>query len=373
MPELVALSVPSSRFVDDLRRTWDDGDAVFPLDLRLAAPARAAVLDAMRPAVVVDEEGGRHRRSMALPVEPGDALVVATSGTTGEPRGVVLTHGAVRASALATSARIGVDASTDRWLACLPLSHVGGLSVVTRAIVTGTAVELHAGFDAGAVEEAARAGATLVSLVPTALRRIDSQLFRVIVLGGAAPPGALPSNVVTTYGMTETGSGVVYDGFPLDGVEIAVDDEDGSIMLRGPMLLRCYRDGRDPKHSGGWLDTGDIGAFDAAGRLVVHGRRGDLIITGGENVWPDPVEQVLAAVPGVADVAVAARDDEEWGQRVVAFVVPSAEGPPSLDALRSAVKDVLAAHAAPRELVLVDAIPRTALGKVRRSELSEPR
>ena len=135
-----------------------------------------------------------------------------------------------------------------------------------------------------------------MSLVPTALRRIDPSLFRVIVLGGAAPPEALPPNVVTTYGMTETGSGVVYDGVPLDGVEVAVDEDDGSIMLRGPMLLRCYRDGTDPKHSGGWLTTGDIGELDADGRLVVHGRRGDLIITGGENVWPDPVEQVLRTV-----------------------------------------------------------------------------
>jgi O-succinylbenzoic acid--CoA ligase len=275
----------------------------------------------------------------------------------------------VKASAVATSERIGVDRGTDRWLACLPLSHVGGLSVVAGALVNGTPYEVLAGFDVRAVERAARQGATLVSLVPTALRRIHAALFRVIVLGGAPPPEALPPNVVTTYGLTETGSGVVYDGVPLDGVEVAVDDEDGTILVKGPMLLRCYRDGSDPKLEGGWLLTGDIGALDADGRLVVHGRQGDLIITGGENVWPDPVERVLASVTGVADVAVAARDDPEWGQRVVAFVVPSADGPPTLDALRAAVKEEHAAHAAPRELVLVEAIPRTALGKVRRGEL----
>ena len=296
MPELVALPVPSARFIQDLRRAWDDGDAVFPLDLRLAAPAREAVLQAMAPRWLQDEHGERQRLEDALPVEEGDALVVATSGTTGTPRGVVLTHDAVRASAIATSDRVGVDRRTDRWLACLPLSHVGGLSVVTRAMVTGT---LSSSFPSSSPRRSSGqpdGGSTLVSLVPTALRRIDPSLFRVIVLGGAAPPEALPPNVVTTYGMTETGSGVVYDGVPLDGVEVAVDDEDGSIMLRGPMLLRCYRDGSDPKHSGGWLTTGDVGALDADGRLVVHGRRDDLIITGGENVWPDPVERVLRTV-----------------------------------------------------------------------------
>ena len=369
MPELVAVAVPNDDFVAELRRTWDAGDAVFPLDLRLALPAQHAVIDAIAPAWVVDEHGNRSRRDKCRPVEEGDAVVVATSGTTGEPRGVVLTHDAVRASALATSTRISVDASADRWLACLPLSHIGGLSVVARALLTETPLDLLPTFELDAVERAARRGATLVSLVATALRRIDPTLFRVIVLGGATPPEVLPPNVIATYGMTETGSGIVYDGRPLDGVEVAIDDDDGTILVKGPMLLRCYRDGIDPKHSGGWLTTGDVGEIDDDGRLIVHGRRGDLIITGGENVWPEPVEEVLATVAGVADVAVAARDDPEWGQRVVAFVVPEPGGPPTLDALRAAVKDVLAAHAAPRELVLVDEVPRTALGKVRRSAL----
>jgi O-succinylbenzoic acid--CoA ligase len=148
---------------------------------------------------------------------------------------------------------------------------------------------------------------------------------------------------------------------PLDGVEVAVDEDDGSIMLRGPMLLRCYRDGTDPKHSGGWLTTGDVGQLDADGRLVVHGRRGDLIITGGENVWPDPVEQVLRTVSGVADVAIAGRDDDEWGQRVVALVVATADGPPTLEAPRRREGRPRRARGT-RELVLVDEIlaPRSA-------------
>ena len=138
------------------------------------------------------------------------------------------------------------------------------------------------------------------------------------------------------------------------------------------MLLRAYRDGTDPEDAGGWLTTGDVGAFAPDGRLVVHGRRGDLIITGGENVWPEPVEAVLATVPGVADVAVAGSARRGVGPAGRRVHRADAEGPPTLDALRSAVKDALAAHAAPRELVLVDNIPRTALGKVRRGALPSP-
>jgi O-succinylbenzoic acid--CoA ligase len=342
-------------FVDRLRRAWDDGDAVFPLDPRLPAPARAQVLAAAR----ADE-----------PVADGDALVVATSGTTGEPKAAVLTHDAVAASARATSARLGVDPAADRWLACLPLAHVGGLSVVTRALATGTPLSVHDGFDAGAVEAAARAGATLVSLVPTALRRVDPALFRVVVLGGSAMPPELPPNAVATYGLTETGSGVVYDGVPLDGVE--VDVVNAEIRLRCPMLLRAYRDGTDPRDADGWFPTGDAGIWDAAsGRLRVLGRIGDVIVTGGEKVWPAAVERVLAAHPDVGEAAVVGVPDHEWGARVVAVVVPQDRArPPALADLRDAVKTELPAYAAPRELRIVDALPRTGLGKVARADLA---
>jgi O-succinylbenzoic acid--CoA ligase len=368
MPDLVALALPGGpAFVEALRRIWDGGDAAAPVDPRLPARARTAVLEALAPTRLVDDDG-EHQLPEGRPVELGDALVVATSGTTGAPRGVVLTHDAVAASARATSTRLGVGGD-DAWLACLPLSHVGGLSVVTRAIVTGTRLAVLPAFDAPAVEAAARAGATLVSLVPTALRRIDPTLFRVIVLGGSRPPAERPANTVTTYGLTESGSGVVYDGRPLDDVEVRLTD-DGEIQLRAPMLLRCYRDGTDPKDSQGWLSTGDVGTWAEDGRLRVHGRRGDLIVTGGENVWPDPVEARLSAHPAVAEVVVAGRDDEEWGQRVVAFVVPrTAASPPGLDELRDWVKEELAAWCAPRELVLRPDIPRTALGKPRRDAL----
>ena len=161
---------------------------------------------------------------------------------------------------------------------------------------------------------------------------------------------------------------MVYAGRPLDGVEVRIIGE--QIQLRGPMLLRAYRDGTDPKTADGWLPTGDVGELDAAGRLTVSGRASDLVITGGENVWPEQVEGVLATHPTVAEVAVAGRPDDEWGQRVVAFVVPRTPGdPPTLAQLRDHAKESLPAFAAPRELVLVEALPRTLLGKVRRAGL----
>jgi O-succinylbenzoic acid--CoA ligase len=350
---LVVVEAVGAPFVDALRRAWDAGDAVLPLDPRLPAPARRAVLAAAEP---------------DRPIEPGDALVVATSGTDGAPKAVVLTHAAVAASAQATSQRLGIDPATDRWLACLPLAHVGGLSVVTRALHTGTPLVVHDGFDAEAVTSAVKDGCTRTSLVPTALARLDATAWRTILVGGQAAPAQRPANVVATYGMTETGSGIAYDGHPLDGVELRVT-ADGELEVRGPMLLRAYRDGTDPRSPDGWLATGDLGTVDG-GVVTVAGRRGDLIITGGENVWPASVERVLAGHPGVAEVAVVGRADPEWGQRVVAVVVPAdASAPPTLDDLRSWAKAELPAYAAPRDLELRTALPRTTLGKIRRREL----
>lgn len=369
VPELVAAVLAGRPGVDLLLTCWDRGDAVMPVDPRLPPPAVERLLGAMRPHRFIDGSGAVQTLPDPLPVEDGDALVMVTSGSTGDPKGVVHTHRSVEASARATTEALGVDRHRDRWLCCLPLAHVAGLSVVLRARWASVPCEVIRTFDAAEVMAAARErGATLTTLVPTALARIDPSAFRRIVVGGAAPPATLPPNAVVSYGMTETGSAVAYDGRPLPGVEIRIVN--GEIQLRGPMLLRTYRDGHDPRTPDGWFPTDDAGAWDGDGRLVVHGRRGDLIISGGENVWPAEVERVLGEHPGVSEVAVQGRPDPEWGQRVVAIVVPADPSePPRLEELRAAVKEQLPAYAAPRELELVPSLPRSPLGKVLRSRL----
>ena len=374
---LVALAMGGGpQFADALRRCWDDHDAVLPLDMRLSQPAIARIIEALRPSAVVDASGRPASIPGGEPVEDADALVVATSGTTGEPKGVVLTHGAVEASARATSARLGVDPSRDRWLACLPLAHVGGRSVVTRAMVTGTPVEIQPRFS---VEDAKSAavdrGATLVSLVPAAVARLGLEgaaLFRTVVVGGQQVPADRPPNAVATYGMTETGSGVVYDGVALQDVEVSL--RSGEVWLRCPMLLRCYRDRTDPKTPDGWFATGDAGEIDAKGRLRIHGRLDDAVISGGENIWPAQVEAVLRRHPWVGDVAVGGLPDAERGVRLVAYLVPSPavqgiEPAVILAELRELVREQLASFAAPRELVVVARLPHTAIGKLSRAEL----
>ena len=350
-PRLVAIDLPGGPgFVDALERIWSHGNAAAPLDQRLPRATRAELA---RTLGVGDE------------VEPGDALVLATSGSTGPPKGVVHTHTALRAQAKAVHDRLDVDPTDDRWVACLPLAHVGGLGVVVRALITGTPLTVLPRF------EPAHLDGTLVSLVPTALDRLDEHTaarFRWIVLGGSGDTTPRPGNVVHTYGTTETGGGVVYGNRALRGVEVRAVD--GELQVRSASLLRCYRDGHDPKTADGWYATGDLGSVDAGGCVRVDGRRDDLIITGGENVWPESVEIALRGTRGVADVAVTGRPDPQWGHRVVAFVVPTeSSDPPDLDRLRGMVKTTMPAYAAPRELVLVEYIPRTALGKIRRDAL----
>ncbi|MEX2420278.1 MAG: fatty acid--CoA ligase family protein, partial [Actinomycetota bacterium] len=317
-----------------------------------------------------------------VPVEDDVVLVVHTSGTGGAPKLAQFERAAVTA-AVKISADVLAATREDRWLCCLPLTHIGGLLVVLRGALLGAPVTIHGRFDPSAF--LGETGAVFTSLVPTMLRRLldaeaDLAQYRAILVGGAELPSADHERsggaIVQTYGLTESCGGVVYDGRALPGVEIRLGAE-GVVELRGPTLMRGYRS--DPKAtaaaftSDGWLVTGDVGeidASDASGLLRVMGRVDDLIISGGEKVWPHEVESAVRAHPKVREVAAAGRSDPEWGERVAVWVVPiDPRDPPTLEDLRAFSARTLARHKAPRELVLVQTLPRTSSSKVRRADL----
>ena len=350
--------LPPPEAASAVRAAWDAGDAVLVLDPRAPEGEVDGILRRMRAEAGVDDDV---------------AAVVVTSGTAGAPKGVELTWDGLAASARGVGAALQVGPD-DRWLACLPLHHVAGLAVLGRAWAAGTAVTVLPRFDVATV---ATADATLVSLVPTMVRRlreagVDLSPFRRILLGGGPVHDRGP-NVVATYGLTETWGGVVHDGHPLAGVELSIG-EANEILVRAPMVMKGYRLAPEATAAaftaGGWLRTGDAGEIDPEGRLRVVDRLRDLVITGGINVSPSEVEAVLARHPGVSDVCVAGVADPEWGERVVAYVVPADRAaPPALADLRAFAADHLSAAKLPREVALVDAIPRTPGGKPLRRRL----
>ncbi|HYU91913.1 MAG TPA: class I adenylate-forming enzyme family protein [Actinomycetota bacterium] len=382
--DLVAVALPPGQdWAGILGKVWEAGAALFPVDRRLPPSQARDLMDRAVPTVVVDADGW-HRPGSGRPVGDGVALVVHTSGTGGVPKLVLFDRPAIDAAV--ASSTLALDASPhDRWLCCLPLAHVGGLLVLLRSVLLGAPVTVHPRFDPRAV--AAEADAAFVSLVPTMLVRLldadaDLSHFRAILVGGAAVPAwvadrarAEGANVIETYGLTESCGGVVYDGRPLPGTEVRIDGN-GGIQLRGPTVMRGYLD--DPEATaraftdGGWLRAEDGGWIDGQGMLRVAGRLDDLINTGGEKVWPEEVEAVLHDHPGIVDVAIVGRPDPEWGQRVVAYLVPAdPTAPLSLEALRDYVALSLPRHMAPRQLILVpEGLPRTASGKVRRAALA---
>jgi O-succinylbenzoic acid--CoA ligase len=383
--ELVAVVAPRRTAAEVIRRTWDDGQAVVVLDPTAPRTVLDALVAQLAPTdVVVD--GERHRRPGGVPVPEGTAAVVVTSGTTAHPKGVELTYDGIAAIGHGWAAAMGHDAD-DHWLVCVPLHHVAGLAILARASVTGAAVTVRDAFD---LEDVATApgsiGATLVSLVPTMLGRLldagaPLHEYRRIVTGGAPIPDALRARadavgaaVVDAYGQSETWGGCVANGVPIPGARVRLGAQD-EIEISGAMVMRDYR--REPEASrrafthDGWLRTGDVGVL-TDGRLRVVDRLRDLVITGGVNVSPVEVEQVLALHPAVADCAVTGRPDAEWGERVVAHVVPrDPRRPPALDDLRAFARERLTAPKLPRELELVDEIPRSTGGKVLRRELRD--
>ncbi len=368
MHSLVALDIkPSHNFLDLLNKTWDEGDAVLPIDQRLPQSAKQQLVKDLGASWIVTNDGKKVKLDNGYQVDEGDALVIATSGTTGNPKGVVHTHAAIIASVTAVGTRLGCCAS-DHWLACLPLAHVGGLSVLLRAQHYKSQLSIVDGVAQSSIVNAIYAGANLTSLVPSSLRKLDVSGFRAVLVGGSATHTDLPVNAISTYGLTETMGGVAYNGVALDGVEIRSSDS-GEIEVRGEMLFRVYRDGTNPKGEDGWFATGDLGEINN-GVLAVHGRRDDLINTGGYKVWPKSVENSINQIPGVVDCVVMGLPDEKWGTAVCAWItLQDSTQSLKLDDARRHVKKTLPDYCAPQRIFIVDQIPRSALGKVRTTEL----
>jgi len=324
----------------------------------------------------------------------GDAAAVLhTSGTTGAPRGAVLTRAALLASAQASAANLGWFEG-DCWLLAMPLGRIGGLSILTRCLAARKAVALESAFDAAALPariDATRS--TLVSLVPTMLAQAleahpqwtAPAHLRAVLVGGAAAPVSLLQRaaernlpLVITYGCTETCSQIVATpyarryaaaecgaGRALPGVELRV--EQGRLQARGAMLMAGYL-GEAPRSADDWFDTGDLGAIDAQGYVHVQARRSDLLITGGENVYPAEVERVLQHCPGVRDAGVFGVADPLWGQTVAAALVISGD-PPDDAILIEYLGARLAPHKRPRQICFVRSLPHTAAGKLDRAAL----
>lgn len=337
--------------------------------------------------------------------------IIYTSGTTGRPKGAMLTYGNHLWSATASAFRLGTDPA-DRWLVCMPLYHVGGMAIVWRSCLYGTAVVLQTGFNPSAVSRALDTQEiTLISLVPTMLHRLleahqeslTVASLRCILLGGAAAPmslletcQALNLPVTTTYGLTEAASQVATllppevfrkpgsVGKPLMFSEVRIIGENGQqlppeqigeIVVRGPTVMQQgYHDQPAATQKilrNGQLHTGDMGYLDKEGDLWVVQRRADLIVTGGENVYPLEVEQVLGQHPAVEEVCVIGIEDEEWGQRVAAVVVVQAGASVAEQELVSYCREHLAGYKQPRLVHFVDALPRTASGKIRRDVIRQ--
>jgi o-succinylbenzoate---CoA ligase len=339
------------------------GAVAMPVDLRLGEAEQAA-----------------QQRNATTAAGKGAAAVIHTSGTAGASKPVELTHANFLWSALGSAVALGLDRE-ERWLCPLPLSHVGGLSILVRSAIYGTTAVLHDGWDTERVARALREERiTVASLVPTMVARlvehgVVAPALRCALIGGGPLPAPVAERaraaglpVAQTYGLTEACSQVTTSapgepetaGPPLVCTRVEIAD-DGEILVAGPTVApRAVADD-------GFLHTGDRGDLDERGRLVVTGRKADTIVTGGENVAPAEVEAALLDHPAVAEAAVHGRPDEEWGEAVVAKVVLRDDADPA--AIRDHAARLLARFKVPKAIEVVDALPRTASGKIRRRDL----
>ncbi|MDP2711349.1 MAG: AMP-binding protein [Solirubrobacteraceae bacterium] len=375
----VGIALPARRaFAETLHGCLLLGAIAVPVDLRQRAAERSARTGGCATVVGEPLDGladasapltGTHDLAAA-------AIVVHTSGTTSGPRPVALTYGNWLWSALGSAVALGVR-DDDAWLCALPLSHVGGLSILVRSTIYATTVVLHERFDADAAADEIATRATLVSVVPTTLARLlDAGLrhpprLRAALVGGAPVAQALLQRAagaglrtVSTYGLTEACSQVTTGGPALFCTRVRVGAR-REILVQGPTVAP------GSLSADGWLHTGDEGALDADRTLTVTGRAGDTIISGGENVAPVEVEAVLESHPAVAEAAVYGLPDPAWGERVVAAIVLRGGGSATEEELRGYCRVRLAGYKVPRVIRFIHELPRTVSGKLMRRSLEE--
>ena len=398
-PEVLVVDDRTAALVEGMR-----GPNGGPAVVAVAADARVAGIATLesQPLAVVPLRRV-HERDAVL-------AIIYTSGTTGRPKGAMLTVGNFGSSAAASAANLGTGPD-DRWLAVLPLFHVGGLSILLRCAIGGMTAVVHEGFDAKAANDAIDAqGVTIVSAVAVMLQRMLDERgdrpyppsLRGVLLGGGPVPRALLERAITagvpvapTYGLTEAASQVAtlapHDvrsrpgsaGRPLPGNEVRIVSDDGAdvragapgeILVRGPVVMAGYAGQEAATRRAivnGWLHTGDVGYLDPDGYLYVLDRRDDLIVSGGENVYPAEVEAALLAHPSVAEAGVIGVPDERWGRRVAAVVRLADGSSVTVDSLRAHCRSLLGGYKVPSEIHLVHGtLPRTASGKLRRSALA---
>jgi len=375
----VAIALPARRaYAETLHGCLLLGAPAVPVDLRLKPAERRSRTTACAAVISEPLDGMVDAGAPLSGTHDLDAtaIVVHTSGTTSGPRPVELTYANWLWSALGSGAALGVDRD-DVWLCTLPLSHVGGLSILVRSAIYATGVVLHERFDAATAADEIATRATLVSVVPTTLARLlDAGLrhppkLRAALIGGAPISPALFERAavagvptVSTYGLTEACSQVSTGGPPLFCTRVRIGPA-REILVAGPTVAP------GALSDDGWLHTGDEGALDREGNLIVTGRAGDSIITGGENVAPVEVEAVLESHPAVFEAAVHGAADPEWGERVVATIVLRAGKTATADELRGYCRVRLAGYKVPRVFRFSPELPKTVSGKLLRRSLEE--
>lgn len=379
-----------------------------PLNWRLAAPELKAIaahagLAAWHADAGFDALADVDPQPLPPETAHDDLLLVYTSGTTGEPKGALHTQAAMLANVDAAIDAQGLDEST-RALAVLPLFHVGGLCIqVLPTLMAGGTVRLQPRFDAGAwFDDVAAWRPTTSLLVPATMRALvehprwagaDLSSLASVNSGSQIVPRALIDAfhtrsvpVCQVYGATETGPVTLVlrphealahpgsAGRPALGVEVRLADggSEGELQVRAPNLARGYhRRPDDPAFADGWFRSGDLARIDSDGFYEIVGRSKELIISGGENIHPDEIEQLALADPAVADAAVVGLADPRWGEVPVLAVVPRAGATIDEGRLRARFEAALARFKHPRRIVVLSALPKTALGKLQRSALAK--